>query len=94
MESPEIWLLSYFILVNLYAWLQFGIDKWKAVNNRWRIPEKVLLTVAGAGGSLGAWVGMQMFHHKTRDRKFSIGVPLFFVLHVLLVIGFFWYRHM
>ena len=90
--NAKICLLSYFVLVNLYTWVQFGIDKWKALNGQWRIPEKVLLVTSIAGGSLGALIGMKMFHHKTHKKKFSIGVPILLGIHVIIVAGLFWYQ--
>lgn len=58
------------------------IDKWKAKNNLWRIPEKVLLGVALAGGSLGALIGMRTFRHKTLHLRFSVGIPVMLALHI------------
>ncbi len=90
--NAKVCLFSYLILVNLYTWILFGIDKWKALNGQWRIPEKVLFFTSLAGGSLGALVGMKMFHHKTKKKRFSIGIPVFLVIHVGLVAGLLWYR--
>ena len=90
--DARIWLASYLILLNLYTWVQFGIDKWKALNNYWRVPEKVLLVTAAAGGSLGALIGMKMFHHKTKKKKFSVGIPIFLAIHVIVIAGLFWYK--
>ncbi len=91
MTQIQTWLLAYLILINLYTWMMYGIDKWKALNGRWRIPEKVLLVIAAAGGSLGGLIAMKLFHHKTRKKRFSIGVPLMLVLHIGLLAALFWY---
>lgn len=69
-------LTAYLVLINGITWAVYGLDKWKARRNAWRIPERVLLTLALLGGSLGALAGMAMFHHKTRKPKFFVGVPL------------------
>ena len=62
--------LAYFITVNVLGLVLFGIDKWKAKHDKWRISEATLLSVTAIGGSIGAWVGMKVWHHKTlRDRK-------------------------
>ena len=64
-------ILMYCLLaLNVGVWLMYGIDKWKAKSGRWRIPEKVLLLAAFAGGSVGALAGMMMFRHKTKKAKF------------------------
>ena len=84
-------LFIYFLSLNVLTFFTYGIDKWKALNGRWRIPEKVLLGTAAAGGSLGGLIAMKLFHHKTRKKGFSIGVPLMLVLHIALIAGLFWY---
>ena len=72
-------ILMYCLLaLNVGVWLMYGIDKWKAKSGRWRIPEKVLLLAAFAGGSVGALAGMMMFRHKTKKAKFVISVPIIF----------------
>ena len=84
--NQELWL--YYLCVNLLAFVCFGIDKYKARNQFWRIPEKVLLTLALIGGGVGALAGMHIFHHKTRKLLFRIGVPAALIFHVCLLV---WY---
>ena len=72
--------------VNLVTFLVYGIDKLKAKYGRWRIPESVLLGLAALGGSAGAWLGMQVWHHKTQHKKFKYGVPAIFVAQVALIV--------
>ncbi len=67
----------------------YGIDKRKAIQGRYRIAEKTLLSVAILGGSVGAWIGMQVFRHKTKHLKFKIGVPVIFVIEIALVVTWF-----
>lgn len=78
-------LLGYLLGINVLAFLLYGFDKWKAKKNKWRIPEKTLFGIAFLGGSLGALIGMQVFHHKTKHWSFKILIPLFLVLHVVLI---------
>ena len=80
--------ILYLGFINIATFLAYGLDKQKARQNRWRIPEKVLLGLAVAGGSVGALVGMWSFHHKTRKMKFKIGVPFIFLLQCVGVIYF------
>ena len=78
----ESYVLIYLLAANVAAFLVFGIDKWKAVKGRWRIPEKTLLLFAAAGGSPGALAGMFVFHHKIRKPLFYLGVPLILLLQI------------
>ena len=75
-------LIIYVIVVNVAAFLMYGIDKWNARKGLWRISEKTLLGIAAVGGSVGAYAAMQMFRHKTKKPKFYIGVPLIFAIQI------------
>ena len=79
----------YLILINCITFLVYGIDKWKAKHKKWRIPEAYLLCLATAGGALGAYIGMQMFHHKTKHKKFTFLVPALLLLWLVGLIYFF-----
>lgn len=76
-------IIIYVFVVNVIAFLMYGLDKVKAKRLQWRIPESTLLGVAVIGGSIGAFLGMQIFHHKTKKPKFYIGVPVIFILQVI-----------
>ena len=84
--SPWKALLIYLLAVNLLAFAFYGIDKRKAKKNAWRISEKVLFLVPLLGGSLGAWAGMKVFHHKTKHWYFRFGIPAIFILQLALAI--------
>ena len=62
----------------------YGIDKWQAVRGGWRISEAALLWAAVFGGSIGAWLGVVVFHHKTLHASFRYGVPLILLAQVAL----------
>ena len=80
------WILTYLLLINLVGFALMGIDKSKAVRRRWRIPEKMLFLTAILGGSIGARIGMSVFHHKTKHKSFTIGIPAIFFLQLALVL--------
>ena len=63
-----------------------GIDKWKAKNFRYRIPEKTLLLIAILGGSIGSFIGMQIFRHKTKHARFAIGIPAIILIQVAIIV--------
>lgn len=77
---------GYLFAVNIVSFILYGIDKYKAKRGKWRISEAMLLTMAVIGGSVGAWAGMKVWHHKTMHKKFTIGVSLVFALQVALAI--------
>ena len=77
--------LYYLLVVNTLTFLLYGIDKYKAKKARWRISEATLLMMAVIGGSIGAWAGMRLWHHKTMHKKFKYGIPLIILLQVVLV---------
>lgn len=77
-------ILIYLAAVNLVTFVMYGIDKYKAKKAKWRIPEATLLLMAAFGGSIGAWAGMQVWHHKTLHKKFKYGVPVIFLLQIAL----------
>ena len=76
----------YLICINILTFLVYGIDKWKARNDKWRISEATLLLLAVIGGSVGAWAGMSVWHHKTLHKKFRYGVPLILIIQMALII--------
>lgn len=77
----------YLILMNLIGFGLMGVDKQRARRRDWRIPEKILFGAALLGGSVGAWAGMYLFHHKTRHWYFVVGMPLILAVQAALV----WY---
>ena len=79
-------ILCYLLAVNLATFLLYGIDKYKAKKNRWRIPEATLLTVAAIGGSIGAWAGMRVWHHKTMHKKFKYGIPIIIIMQIAVLV--------
>ena len=78
-------MLIYLLIINIIAFIMYGIDKWKAHRKQWRISEKMLLFLAVIGGSAGALAGMYIYH-KTLHKKFTIGVPLILVIQVMIFI--------
>lgn len=76
----------YLLLINVIAFFIYGIDKRRARKDQWRISENILLGVALLGGSVGALFGMCVFHHKTRKKKFNVGVPMILVMQVAVLL--------
>ncbi len=78
--------LLYLIIINAAGFVLMLADKLKAIRGAWRIPEAALIGIAAAGGSTGALIGMYLFRHKTRHRKFTIGVPLILIAQISLIV--------
>ena len=71
--------------INIFSFVLFGMDKYKARKGFRRIPEKTLVLIALCGGSIGALCGMRLFRHKTKHRLFTVGVPFILFLQMLLL---------
>ena len=79
-------LTGYLVVLNLVSFAIMAADKGKAKRGTWRVPERILLGLAAVGGSPGVWLGMYVFRHKTRKRKFSLGVPVLLCLQVSVLV--------
>ena len=79
-------LLSCIIGVNVITFVVYGIDKLKAKKGKWRVLETTLLLLAIIGGSVGAWCGVKVWHHKTMHLKFKYGIPLIMAVQVGLLL--------
>lgn len=84
--SPAGLLLIYLLLINLVAFLTFGADKRRAKRDKWRVRERTLFLLAIIGGSVGALLGMYVFHHKTKHWYFCVGMPAILLLQIALPI--------
>ena len=87
-----LWLL----IINVAAFLAYGLDKLlaklKACHEKVpRLPERNLLLLAIVGGGVGAWLGMEVFRHKTQHRSFRICVPLFTLIWIVVIGGLYLY---
>ena len=78
--------LIYILLINIVGFVLMGNDKQRARSRAYRIPEKAFFAVSIAGGSLGTWIGMYFFRHKTRHWYFVVFIPIIFVMQAVLVI--------
>ena len=76
------------LVMSLIALIAYRKDKRRAIRKQWRIPEATLLLLAAFGGGIGAFLGMILFHHKTRKWKFKLLVPLFMILQLALLLFF------
>lgn len=79
-------IIIYFIIINLFTFFLMWLDKKKAQNGKWRIPENTLLLFVLLGGGIGGIAGIYIFRHKTQKAKFVIGFPVILICEILLII--------
>jgi len=84
--------ILYLVVINIVTFFVYGLDKWKARRAKWRIRETALLTLAVLGGSVGAWLGMNVWRHKTKHAKFKYGVPIILILQIAIGLFLFFNR--
>ena len=80
--------LIYLVLINILSFILFGIDKYKAIKNKYRISENTLIGLSTIGGSIGSLLGMILFKHKTKKLKFKIIIPLLILINTIIIIKF------
>jgi uncharacterized membrane protein YsdA (DUF1294 family) len=91
MNDVLIYIFSYLFLINLFAFFLMGVDKLKAKQRGFRVPEATIFTAAVFGGSLGAWLGIYYFQHKTKRWYFVYGMPTILALQVIGVLALLYY---
>ena len=89
MSQLQIVILSYLLIINLIAFVLYGIDKKRAIRNEHRIRECVLLWIARLGGAIGSWLEIKILRHKTKHTKFRVIVPLWMIIWVIVVAVFY-----
>lgn len=85
MDTLHSYLTFYLLAINIAAFALYGIDKYKARKAKWRISEAKLLTTAVLGGSIGTWLGMKIWHHKTMHKKFKYSIPVILLIQIALM---------
>ena len=77
--------IIYLASINVATFFTYGIDKLKAKRSKWRVREAALLILAVLGGSIGALLGMKIWHHKTMHNKFKYGVPAIIIVQIAII---------
>lgn len=89
--------LSYIICVwgiwNIITFLLMGVDKLIAKMDGWRVSEATLLGTAFCMGAVGSLLGSHVFHHKTRKKKFQIGLPLALLVNAAVAVVIWYLAH-
>lgn len=82
-----LFLIAYFLIMNIIGYAIMGADKTKAKHHVWRIPEATLFSIAILGGSVGSIFGMFHFRHKTKHWYFVVGMPLIFFVQLAIAVS-------
>jgi len=77
----------YLVLINSGSFILMGVDKRRAKKRARRISEKTLWLFIVIGGSIGGYLGMKRFRHKTKHSQFIYGIPAVMIVHILLISG-------
>lgn len=80
------YILIYLLIINVIAFISMYIDKQRAIKHKWRIQESTLIGLAILGGSIGSYLGMKNFRHKTKHLKFTLGIPFIIFCQIALLI--------
>ncbi len=75
--------LSYIAIISLISIIITAKDKIQAIRGGRRTPEKKLLALSALGGSVAMLLTMLIIRHKTRHKKFMIGIPLIIILQAV-----------
>lgn len=80
----------YLGIVNVAGFILPAVDKRRAKKDKWRIRESTLFIISALGGSVAMYISMRLFHHKTKHKRFMIGIPIIIVLQLGAVFAI-WY---
>lgn len=89
LNTHEIYFITYLVLINLISFLVYGVDKKKAKNKQWRIPESTLIFLSLIGGGLGGLIAMVIFKHKLSKKLFYIGLPIIIIINKIVELAIF-----
>ena len=81
-------LFGYILVMSIVAFCVCGADKFAAQRQKSRVPEKVLFLLSALGGSVGMYLGMFTFRHKTKHWYFVVGIPAISLVQAALILYF------
>ncbi|MBR4262811.1 MAG: DUF1294 domain-containing protein [Bacilli bacterium] len=78
-------IIQYLVIINIFSFIMCILDKYYAINNKYRISEKLFLLISIIGGAFGLVFGMHLVRHKTKKNKFNIPIYIIFIIWILVV---------
>ena len=82
-------MVYYLVIINIIAFVVYGIDKFNAVHKTYRVSEYSLYVLSVFGGPIGSLLGMRVFHHKTRKLSFWIINIISLIIWFLIILNIF-----
>lgn len=73
------------LILNIFGFILVSLDKYKAKNRLWRIPERSFFILSILGGSVGVYIGLFLFNHKTRHWYFMTIIPLIILAQIVFI---------
>lgn len=92
MNYVYIILAAYLMVISIIGWILPYADKKKAENNKWRIRESTLFIVSTLGGSVAMYASMKKYRHKTKHKRFMIGIPCIIIVQIAAVAALIWFK--
>ena len=80
------YIIYYLIIINVITFITFGLDKLFAIKNMYRVRESTLFSLCILGGTPLGYIGMKVFRHKTKKPFFKYGIPIIFIIQIILII--------
>lgn len=87
--NTELYIAIFASLISVVSVMLTVYDKVASMAKKWRIPEKMLMLFGFFGGATAMYVTMQLIRHKTKHKKFMIGLPCFIIIHIALIVVIF-----
>ena len=84
--NNELYIAVFAGMISVISVMLTVYDKVASMSKKWRIPEKVLMFFGFFGGATAMYVTMQVIRHKTKHKKFMIGLPCFIIIHIALIL--------
>lgn len=81
-------MLIYVLAINIVGFIAMWYDKVMARARKYRVPESRLLLIAAAGGSVGVYLGINVFRHKVNNLIFTLGVPVILIVQIIIFRNF------
>lgn len=85
MHFMQKYIVIVILILNIFGFILVSLDKYKAKNRLWRIPERTFFLLSILGGGIGVYIGLFFFNHKTRHWYFVTIIPLIILAQIIAI---------